>query len=263
MPTPFQMHQQRVREELKRKEQEKALDQNDASTALKTTEYAEFEILKKSLSNDAKALSGITQGDEKNAKRKELISRYMPHVEAYIEKGEEFANPVLIQVMLWMFDLFRIDQALKLAEIAIKQNQLMPENFKRTLPTFVADEVLEWSKNEYKINNSVEPYFTDTFEKMLDWPVPQVVKMKYFKFKGEMAFDAKQWGDAIEAFTKAEELETSQNKAAVKTKLATAKKELEKTSALKSDDIEEASKDANQSTENSSSSENSSPSDEG
>ncbi len=226
MTTPFQKHMQATRQQLAREAQKKALENRQpAAIENSVKDYGEFELLKMSLETDVRASKDVPRGAARDELRdKTLLPRYLPHVHAYVESGEEYANPVLVQVMLWLFDAGRLEQALPVAELAISQGQQMPNDFKRDLPTFVADAVLEWAEGEYKGGRAIEPYFSRVFTQLENWVIPDVVLMKYNKFAGKAAYDNGDYSLAVSLLSTADQLSTSSNPAQVSTLLAKAKK---------------------------------------
>lgn len=226
MPTPFQMHMQKVREQQAREEQKKAMEERrPAAIENSVKDYGEFELLKMSLESDVRASKDVPRGAARDELRdKTLLPRYLPHVQAYMASDEEYANPILVQVMLWLFDAGRLEQALPVAELAIKQGQQMPADFKRDVPTFVADAVLEWAEGEYKGGRAIEPYFSRVFSQLEQWTLPDVVLMKFNKFAGKVAFDSDNFALAAQLLESADQLSTSSNPAQVSTLLAKAKK---------------------------------------
>jgi len=223
--TPMQQHMKRVRDEQEKVNQQKRLDSGDIKAADDSVDnYSAFEVTKASLETDVKALSALPK-DERDKQRKDvLIPRYKGHVDAYIESNQVYANPVLVYMIIWLIDLCRIGSALELAKVAISQSQAMPGHFKSNLATFIADSVLAWAEKEHKLGNSIEPYFNQVFVSLDTWQVPDVVKMKYQKMAGLVAFDNDQFQDAISYFENAIGLETPQRKAQVTTKLDKARK---------------------------------------
>lgn len=230
MTSPMQRHMEKVRTEQKAAGVKARLDNGSAKAIEKTaTDYSEFEVLKSSLDQDIKAMGGFPKGQERNKFRLEtLLPRYMPHVEAYRDSGEEYANPVLVAVVMWLVDLGRIGDAMEWALLAIEQKQQMPGNFNRNFETFFADGVLAWAEKEYKAKNSPEPYLTSVFESLSDWSVPDVVKMKYNKLLGTILFNEKKYEECAPFLQMADSLGDSSNPAKVGTKLDKALKEIEK-----------------------------------
>jgi Phage small terminase subunit. len=233
MTSPMQRHMAKVREEQAKSQAKEKLDQGTKQDALDSaTDYPAFEAIKTSLDQDIKSLGAKTQGQERNEYReKTLLPRYMPHLLAYKESGEEYANPVLVAVVMWLMDLGRIGEALEWAYLAITQNQKMPGQWNRNLATFVADSVLKWAEKEFKAGHAVDPYFTSVFENLVDWPVPDVVKMKYNKLAGKMALKEKDFESAESFLLMADSLGDAAHPAKVSTDLEKAQKANEKAKA--------------------------------
>lgn len=226
MPTPFQEHMKRVREARAREEQKQALvEKKPDAAAASATDYSKFELLKMSLEQDVRASKDVPRGKARDEMRDTtLLPRYLPHAEAYMASEEEYANPVLVWVMIWLLDAGRIEQALPLAMLAINQGQVMPNDFKRELPVWVADEIRNWAENQFKAGHSPEPYFSDMFKALETINVPHVVTMKYNKLAGKLAYDQERYEDAVKYLTAANELGTSSHPAQVETLLEKAKK---------------------------------------
>lgn len=192
------------------------------------TNYSEFEVLTAAVESDVTALNAKPK-QERNAVRKTLVDRYMGHIEAYLQAGIEYANPVLVYMVMWLFDLGRIADATRLGLIALQQNQKMIKTFKRPLATFIFDEVLAWAEAENKNGKSNSPYFSQFLDLLDEHELPDIVKMKYYKLAGNMAFDEKDMATAEKYYVLAIEAEPA--KAKVDIKLKTARKALEKLTA--------------------------------
>ena len=228
----MQRHIQKVRDEQNKKAIKEKLDNGEAKPiASSSNDYGEFEVIKASAEQD-NAVIGNTPKEDRDTVRASLIKRYMGHIESYLSGGEVFANPVLVYVIIWLFDLKRMGEALKLAFIAIEQEQKLV-GFKRNLSTWVADTVCDWAESEHKAGRTVEPYFTQVFEMMGKWPVPNVVVMKYNKMAGVIAFDKEDFETAIKYFEAAQALQDGKIKAQVGTKLDKAKKKLKALAEVK------------------------------
>lgn len=144
----------------------------------------EFDLLLEAVKQDREKLHGIPQGPERNERKRELVKNYLPAVEAYLAGEKKFRNPVLSQVMIWLFDLGDIDQAMRLARVAVEQNQPMPDGFKRDIRTGVADLVLDWVNT--RENQPVEPYFSEIYALIfpaegIGWQIHDDIKIKYIK----------------------------------------------------------------------------------
>ncbi|EFD0291023.1 phage terminase small subunit [Escherichia coli] len=118
-------------------------------------------------------------------KRDELLPKWMPWAEQYLESGDVFNNPVFSYCVIWLFDTGELGQALEWAEIAIEQGQETPGNIRSDLAHFVADNMLEWAETEADNGRSVEPYFSAVSGRVLEhWKVNEFVRAKYLRFAG-------------------------------------------------------------------------------
>ncbi|MDQ2216388.1 phage terminase small subunit [Vibrio parahaemolyticus] len=118
-------------------------------------------------------------------KREVLVPKYKPYVQAYLESGEAFENPIFTNLVVWLFDIKELDTAIEWCMKAIELELPTPENFRRDWPTFCADEVLAWAEKESERGHSIEPYFSQVFEKVeKDWRLHEKVHAKWYKFAG-------------------------------------------------------------------------------
>lgn len=118
-------------------------------------------------------------------KRISLLPRWRPTVEAYLASGQVYANPVFAWCIIWLFDVGELETALEWADVAIDQHQATPDRLRSNFPTFVADTVLAWAQESAGRGESVEPYFSHTFERVASrWRLHEEVTAKWFKFAG-------------------------------------------------------------------------------
>ncbi|CAI1186577.1 Phage small terminase subunit [Serratia entomophila] len=172
--SPCQRHRARIKAA-------KALDNREALTASPVS----FHLQKLELEADVERLRSLPTADRIDMKRDELLPRWLPTVEAYLADDKRYMNLALVYCVIWLFDTGEMERALDWADIAISEGQAMPENFKSTMPAFVADTVLEWATNEAAAGHSIEPYFSRTFNNTRDkWRLHEDINAKWFKFAG-------------------------------------------------------------------------------
>ncbi len=196
-------------------------------------------LMEASLDQDLERLSALPgMTSRQDLKRSELLPKYQDYVQRYVESGLVFPNRVVVQVMVWLFDTAQFEDALELADFAIKQGQQMPERFKRRdIQTFVADAVCEWAYDEYKANRSPEPYLSDLLPRVDgEWSLPEQIPAKYHKLIGIRALEAKDWAKAIEHLERATVLYP---KVGVDTRIENARKALRKQAATSVPTVEE------------------------
>lgn len=123
--------------------------------------------------------------DRVDMKRRELLPRWLPTVQAYLDSGETYQHPIFSYCVVWLFDVEEFDQGLDWADIAIAQGQRTPDNIKRSFAAFVADTMLEWADITASSGQSVEPYFSRTFKNVAEhWRLHEEITAKWFKFAG-------------------------------------------------------------------------------
>lgn len=172
--SPCQRHRARIKAA-------KALDNREALTASPVS----FHLQKLELEADVERLRSLPTADRIDMKRDELLPRWLPTVEAYLAGDKRYMNLALVYCVIWLFDTGEMERALDWADIAISEGQAMPENFKSTMPAFVADTVLEWATNEAAAGHSIEPYFSRTFNNIREkWRLHEDINAKWFKFAG-------------------------------------------------------------------------------
>lgn len=140
------------------------------------------------LNQDVDYLRGLpTIADRVAYKRDELLPRWKPTVDAYLQGGNVYENPVFAWFIVWLFDAGDLEEALRLADIAIEQQQPTPDNIKSRFPVFVADTVMAWAENTAAAGESIEPYFSQVLEKVTQhWRLHEEITAKWYKFAGLM-----------------------------------------------------------------------------
>ena len=182
------------------------------------------------LDQDLERLSAIKgMAGRQLLKRDELLPKYQDYVQRYCESGLNFQNRILVQVMVWLFDTAEFEDGLELADFAIEQGQVMPERFKRDIPTFVADAVIDWAFDEYNARRSPEPYLSNMLP-LVDgeWELTEQIPSKYHKLIGIRAMEAEEWQTALKHLERSTELYP---KAGNDTRIVKCRKALEKQAA--------------------------------
>ncbi|MDP9783481.1 phage terminase small subunit [Pseudomonas fluorescens] len=185
-------------------------------------------LMEASLDQDLERLSKLKNLASKQAlKREELLPKYQDFIQRYMESGLVMPNRVLVQVMIWLFDIEQFEDGLELADFAIGQGQEMPERFKRRdVQTFVADAVIEWAYAEYNAQRSPEPYLSDLLPRVDgEWELTEQIPSKYHKLIGMRAMEAEQWETALKHLERSTEL---YSKAGNETRISKCRKALAK-----------------------------------
>lgn len=181
-----------------------------AATALSSPANAKkhLKLMEDALAQDLERVGAINSRElRQQLKRDELLPKYLDYVQRYRDSGLSFPNSVVMQVLVWLFDTVQFEAGLDLANFAMEQGQLMPERFRRDVPTFVADAVFEWAEAEQKAGRSPEPYVSDLLPRVDgEWQLTEQIPAKYHKLLGIRALAAREWTKAISHFERATEL---------------------------------------------------------
>jgi hypothetical protein len=152
--------------------------------------------LEKELEGDLAALKMVRSIKQKESEKAEhLVPKYMPLVNSL--RGSDSNHFLLGQILVWLFDIKDIPQAMDLAVYCIAHDVPMPERFKRDLSTFLCDTIIEWAENEHEAGRSCEPYFGQVFDLAKDWDIPDQVRARFYRLRGLIALKKKEWKQAV------------------------------------------------------------------
>ena len=194
----------------------------EADTIRQTAEdYDQYQLQLNSLEIDLKRLSGLSPGDKDRLKRDELIPKYYPQAQDYMDQGDGYKNLILVEVVIMMLDVGQIPESMNLALCAAEQKQPMPDRFKKTnLHTFIADSVLNWANIQIAKGQTHDPEFSEVFDIMREdgWKVPRELIAKYHKLAGDVELGNNEPEQALDHFIKATEIDPVGAKCATKIK---------------------------------------------
>lgn len=115
-------------------------------------------------------------------KRNQFLPKWLPFVEQHFAKGATEQNDVIGYCLIYLFDVGDFEQGLALAEKAIANCQSLPDKFKRHIPAFVADFMLNWTEKTTASGQAVEPYFSQTLEKVTtEWEISEITTALWLK----------------------------------------------------------------------------------
>lgn len=163
------------------------------------------------LETDLKRLKSFARRVDKiTHKRDVLLPKWLPIVTDYINEFESKLtgkntnelipnNPIYGYCIMWLFDTSNLSSAIDYSFKAIKYGQPLPNIIKRSLPSFIADEVFDWAETQAELGQSIEPYFGQVFNRVVnEWKLPEPVTAKFYKFAGLALLRAKN-GDVTPA----------------------------------------------------------------
>lgn len=154
--------------------------------------HAMFHQLKAALEVDLQRIKAEGNLEAKAALKRDLLPNYMPFITEYMDQGDDYPSTLAVQMLIWLFDLGEIEQALQLGKYLLATpKQDMPPAFNRDIPTFISDSIYDWANAELKAERSASPYLDDWVEYILgaDFTLAPMVKSKLIAMlaKHEMA----------------------------------------------------------------------------
>ena len=110
---------------------------------------AEYQQLLASLHNDQRALHDIQSVQEKIERKRTMIDTYLPWVNGALDAGAEgraVQDEIVVTMMIWAFDIQNWELALDLAQHVLTHGLALPERYKRTAATLIAEEIADAAK---------------------------------------------------------------------------------------------------------------------
>jgi hypothetical protein len=158
------------------------------------------------LANDLVRLKAIADIPDKIIAKRDMVTAYLPFVEDYITSGKYYPNPIAVQVMIWLFDIGDIENALKLALVLIAQRQQMPDRFNSTMETFVCDYTYDWANKLLVDNQSASPYLDQVVEQidLNHWDLHPAVASKMYALLAKFKFADNNFEKTVALCTQAE-----------------------------------------------------------
>lgn len=142
-----------------------------ASNADERLDATPYELLRAVLGNCLSELKQIQSIEEKIARKRLMLPNFMPWVDGVLEgaakaelEGATYAAPsddILTQVLVWSIDVHDFAKGLELASYALRYNLALPERFKRTAATMIAEEIAEAA---LKALGQGEPFELETLQ---------------------------------------------------------------------------------------------------
>ena len=140
------------------------------------------------LDQDLERLSAVASVEAKaEMKKNELLPKYMPHVNGYLNSGARYPNAVLVRCAIWSIDAGDMEQGMALVEACIDQQQLLPDYFKRDIVTYFTESIADWAEAQLTSGDSGSPYIDLVCEHLSEqrWLTTNVIaRGKAFKVAG-------------------------------------------------------------------------------
>lgn len=175
--------------------------------AVSASAASAYELQLRSLAEDRRQLSGIQSKEGKIELKRTLLPKYLPWVEGVIAGNSGRQDNVLVTICVWAIDTGDFDLALRLADYALVHKLAMPDQFNRTLPCAMAEEIADQTLKAMAAEQIVAP---DILEQALaltaDEDMHDQVRAKLYKAFGYALRDAERLEEAKAALVRALEL---------------------------------------------------------
>jgi len=149
-----------------------------------------YELMLAQLDADKRRLKQVQSVERKNAIKAEIVGNYAAWCEGVLaadqDGGKKGQDDVLVTVMVWRIDVGDYDGALTLAAYALKHGLTLPDRFRRTIGTLVAEEIADAALNRFAVGDTSFSLdiLTHTLETTLDADMPDEVRAKLIKAEG-------------------------------------------------------------------------------
>ena len=190
---------------------------------------SEYEKMLYLLARHQKNLKGVQSMEQRAAMKREYLPDYLPWIEGALSAGTGKQDNVLMTWLVWAIDCGEYPLALRIAEYALHQDLVLPEQFSRTVPTLVAEEFADAAKKALQLQQAT--FDVELLQRVAelteDKDMPDQSRARLYREIGLLLKDSNQ-ADALSAMEKAWSLD---DKIGLKTEVNKLRKALGKAEA--------------------------------
>ena len=104
-----------------------------------------YELMLAKLAEDKRRLKSVRSMERKAEVKAEILPEYLPWIEGVLESESGRQDDVLMTVFVWAIDIGDFKTALRIGAYAIEHDLVMPDQYKRDVPTVLAEEIADQS----------------------------------------------------------------------------------------------------------------------
>jgi len=195
MPTPAQKHF------LAKMAEQEAAQNGPGDTMEGATGY---ELMLAKLAEDRRRLKGIQSIELKIEFKRSVLAEYAAYVQGALTGGKGAQDDVLMSVMVWHLDCADYAEALPIAQYALAHGMTLPDQYRRTTATLIAEEVAETELRKHTAKEPMEAMaICQTIDLTLEHDMPDQVRAKLYKAAGYAMREEGKHAPAIEYLTRA------------------------------------------------------------
>ncbi|WP_424404828.1 phage terminase small subunit [Pasteurella sp. PK-2025] len=169
--------------------------------------YDEYEKMLFLLARHQKNLKEIQSTELKAEYKRSILQEFMPWIEGVLKAGNGKQDNVLMTWLVWSIDCGEYHLALQIAEYALHQQLVLPEQFTRTLGTLLAEEFADAAKIARTANKPFElAYLTRVEELVRDEDMPDQSRARLMREIGTLQVESNK-EQALVALERALELD--------------------------------------------------------
>ncbi|GHU34881.1 bacteriophage terminase endonuclease subunit [Betaproteobacteria bacterium] len=145
-----------------------------------------YELMLARLDEDKRRLHLIQSVERKIAVKREILPVYAAWVDGVLAADSGGQDDVVVTVMIWRIDTGDYAGALTLAAHALRHGLVLPDKFKRTLGTLVAEEIADAALRRFAAGDPAFPLdiLTRVLELTLDADMPDEVRARLIRAEG-------------------------------------------------------------------------------
>lgn len=145
----------------------------------------QYELMLMKLAQDRRRLKDIQSIERKIDVKRELLPEYQPWINGVLEGASGQQDDVLMSIFVWSIDIGDFGSALRIGAYAIEHNLVMPDQYKRDVPTVLAEEIADQSLKAIAAEQAVDlPSIAYTLDLTANRDMPDEVRAKLYKAYG-------------------------------------------------------------------------------
>lgn len=176
-------------------------------TAADKTSANAYELMLLKLSEDKRRLHDVQSMEIKATVKAQLLPEYLPWIDGVIAGDNGRQDDVLMTVFVWTIDIGDFERALTIGTYAIRHKLTMPDQYKRNVPTVLAEEIADYALKASDDGIKVLlPHIDHAIAITADSDMPDQVRAKLYKAWGYAMRAGGQLEGAREALARALQL---------------------------------------------------------
>lgn len=150
----------------------------------------QYELMLIKLAEDKRRLSTVQSMEKRAELKAQLLPDYASWVAGVIEGNQGVQDDVLMTVMVWHIDAGNLAEAVKIAAYAIEHKLKMPDQYKRTTPVVIAEEIADRYLKAHTANEPIDiGIIQQAIDVTINQDMPDEVKAKLYKVLGYALFN--------------------------------------------------------------------------